>query len=326
MRNRQSRRQFIAAATATVMAAGLRLEAGAQVTDPRPPTVDTSDPKEIADGVWLVRDHRIWLVPNIGIIVGRDAVLVIECGLGPANGEKVFALARRLAGAKKIYLTMTHFHPEHGYGAQVFKRGSTILYNRAQRDELEEKGTRYIDLFRQTQSKAVGVALEGTTIVMPNFTYDGPGAELDLGGRTVEFRSVGLAHTRGDQVVFLPKEKILFAGDLIEERMFPIFPYFPPADVELDGEHWADVLGGFKTFAPRLVVPGHGDPGDLAIALNLQAQMKRVKAQVSAARLAGKSADQIIAEYKPTIEAAYPTWEHPQMLDLQIRYCASSQS
>jgi len=94
MRNRQSRRQFIAAATATVMAAGLRLEAGAQVTDPRPPTVDTSDPKEIADGVWLVRDHRIWLVPNIGIIVGRDAVLVIECGLGPANGEKVFALAR----------------------------------------------------------------------------------------------------------------------------------------------------------------------------------------------------------------------------------------
>jgi len=42
--------------------------------------------------------------------------------------------------------------------------------------------------------------------------------------------------------VFLPKERILFAGDLIEERMFPIFPWFPPADMEVDGIKWANVL------------------------------------------------------------------------------------
>ncbi len=42
--------------------------------------------------------------------------------------------------------------------------------------------------------------------------------------------------------MFLPKERILFAGDLIEERMFPIFPWFPPADMEVDGIKWANVL------------------------------------------------------------------------------------
>lgn len=92
MSNFVSRRAFTLAATAALMGTGMP-PAAAQVIDPRPPTVDTTDPKQIADGVWIVRDHRIWLVPNIGIIIGRDAALVIETGLGPANGEKILDLA-----------------------------------------------------------------------------------------------------------------------------------------------------------------------------------------------------------------------------------------
>ena len=318
-----SRRSFITTAAYSLAAASMSLDARAQTPDVRPPTVDTSNPLEVADGVWVIRDHRTWLVPNIGILVGKDAVLVIDTGLGPANGERVFALARRLAGSKKLFLTMTHFHPEHGYGAQVFRHDATILYNRTQRDELTEKGTRYIELFRQTQAKSAAEALDGTQIVMPDFVYDSPSAELDLGSRKVELHTFGLAHTRGDQVVFLPKEKILFAGDLIEERMFPIFPYFPPADVELDGDRWANVLGGFRQFAPSLIVPGHGDPGDLTIALRLQAQMEFVKGGVAALRASGQSSDRILAEYKPKIVSAYPNWQHAEMLDLQIRYLAS---
>ena len=318
-----SRRTFITTAAYTVAAASLSSGVGAQGADATPPIVDTSQPVEIADGVWVIRDQRIWLVPNIGIVVGRDAVLVIDSGLGPANGERVFALARRLAGSKKIFLTLTHFHPEHGYGAQVFRRDATIIYNRAQRDELAQKGVRYIELFRQTQSRAAGEALQGTEIVMPHFVYDGASAEIDLGSRKVELHAVGLAHTRGDQVVFLPEEKFLFAGDLIEERMFPIFPYFPPADVELDGNRWIRVLGGFSQFAPNLIIPGHGDPGNLTIATELQAQMEFVKRGVTALRTAGVSPDQIVAKYKPKVVSAYPDWQHPEILDLQLRYLAS---
>lgn len=322
MSSLMTRRAFTAAGTVAFLSAGLT-SAKAQVVDPRPPTVDTSDPKEVADGVWVVPDHRVWLVPNIGIILGKDAAMVVDCGLGPANGEKVLDLARRLAGPRRLLLTLTHFHPEHGYGAQVFRPDATILYNRAQRDELAEKGARYIDLFRRTQSAAAAAALDGTDIVMPHVVYDGPRTEVDLGGRIVELHSVGTAHTRGDQIVFLPKERILFAGDLIEERMFPIFPWFPPGDTDLDGPRWVQVLNNFQQFNPALIVPGHGDPGTIDIALNLASHIDSVGRRVRALRQAGKSADEILREAKPEIVSAYPRWEHPGLIDWEINYYAA---
>jgi hypothetical protein len=185
-----SRRAFIPAATAALVGASIG-PATSQVNDPRPPTVDTSNPREIAAGVWVIGDHRTWLVPNIGIILGTDAALVVDTGLGPANGERVLDLARRLAGPRRLLLTVTHFHPEHGYGAQAFRPDATIIYNRTQRDELREKGEGYVGLFRQTQSKAAADALDGTKIVMPHVVYDGPSAQIDLGGRMVELRNLG---------------------------------------------------------------------------------------------------------------------------------------
>ncbi len=317
-----SRRTFSAVAAMALMRVS-STPASAQVIDPRPPTVDTTNPKEIAEGVWVVPDHRIWLVPNIGIILGRDAVLVIDAGLGPANGERVLDLARRLAGSRRLILTLTHFHPEHGYGAQVFRPDATIIYNRSQRDELSEKGARYIELFRRTQSQAAGAALDGTRIVMPHFAYEGSRAEIDLGGRLVELHARGTAHTRGDQVVFLPKERILFGGDLIEERMFPIFPWFPPSDTDVDAVQWVNVLKGFKRLDPSLVIPGHGDPGTVAIALDLASQIEEAERQVKALRGAGKSPDAIVREAKQAIMAADPTWEHPGLIDWQVNYFAA---
>lgn len=99
-----SRRAFLPAAAA--LAGASVMPAAAQVVDPRPPTVDSSNPEEIAPGVRVVRDRRVWLVPSIGIILGADAALVVDTGLGPANGERVFDLARRLAGSRRLFLTV----------------------------------------------------------------------------------------------------------------------------------------------------------------------------------------------------------------------------
>ncbi len=317
------RRKFLEWTTAAAMLGSIDLPASSQVIDPRPPTVDISNPSQIAEGVWLLRDHRVWLVPNIAIIAGKDSVLVIDTGLGPANGEKVLDTARRLAGSRRLFLTITHFHPEHGSGAQVFHPNATIVYNRAQRDELIEKGVRYIELFRKTQSKAAADALDGSTLVMPHFVYEGDKAELDLGGRKVEFHAWGKAHTRGDQIVYLPDERILFTGDLIEERMFPIFPWFPPADVDVDSVRWIASLEGMQRLQPRLLVPGHGDPGDSRIALNLSAHIRDVDRRVRGMQSRGASAEQIVAGCKPQIMAAYPNWEHPGLLDWELNYFAA---
>src|ERR1700735_5270783 len=88
---------------------------------PPAPTVDPTALKEIAPGVYVITDRRVPLVPNIGIILGNDAVLVVGTGMGPANGKKFLASAKKPAGRKPLILTLTHFHPEHGFGAQVFK-------------------------------------------------------------------------------------------------------------------------------------------------------------------------------------------------------------
>ena len=108
-----------------------------------PPDVLGADAlTQLADGVWVLPDRdRTPHVPNVGIVVGSRSALVIESGIGIANGERVLAIARELAGERPLLVTATHFHPEHGYGVQAFEGAATILYNEAQRDELARSRT-----------------------------------------------------------------------------------------------------------------------------------------------------------------------------------------
>jgi glyoxylase-like metal-dependent hydrolase (beta-lactamase superfamily II) len=286
---------------------------------PPAPNVDPTALKEIAPGVHVITDHRVPLVPNIGIILGTEAALVVDTGMGPANGQKVLDCAKRLAGDRPLILTLTHFHPEHGFGAQVFKGAARIHYNRTQRDELAAKGEGYLGMFK-TFGPGVAAALEGTKLVEPDDLYEGASAAIDLGGRTVELRTWGLAHTAGDQVVWLPQERILFTGDLAEERIFPIFPWFPPNDADIDGARWAQVLGELMAWNPAIVVPGHGDLGGAEILKAVRDYMVDLGGRVTAERKAGKDADAIVASLGPKIRAEHPDWAAPEWIDFAIRY------
>lgn len=294
----------------------------ASAAGPPAPVVDPSAVKEIASGVFVICDHRVPLVPNIGIILGTDAALVVDTGMGPANGKKVLDAAIRLAGQRPLVLTLTHFHPEHGFGAQVFKGAAKIHYNRAQRDELRAKGDGYLGMFK-TFGPHVAAALEGTELVLPDEVYDGASATIDLGGRKVELKTWGLAHTAGDQVVWLPTERILFTGDLAEERIFPIFPWFPPDDADIDGARWASILSELAAWQPAIVVPGHGDIGGAEILLGVRDYMLDLGKRVAAGRTAGKDADAIVATLAPKIRAEHPDWSAPEWIDFAIRYYAS---
>ena len=294
----------------------------ASAAGPPAPVVDPSAIKEIAPGVFVICDHRVPLVPNIGIILGRDAALVVDTGMGPANGKKVLDAAIRVAGQRPLVLTLTHFHPEHGFGAQVFKGAAKIHYNRSQRDELRAKGDGYLGMFK-TFGPHVAAALEGTELVQPDEVYDGASATIDLGGRKVELKTWGLAHTAGDQVVWLPTERILFTGDLAEERIFPIFPWFPPDDAQIDGARWASILSELAAWQPAIVVPGHGDIGGAEILLAVRDYMLDVSKRVAAERASGKDADAIVAALAPTIRAEHPDWSAPEWIDFAIRYYAS---
>lgn len=287
-----------------------------------PAPLVTNEPVEIAAGVFVIPDGRIPLVPNIGIVLGERAALVVDTAMGPRNGETVLRHARALAGDRPLILTVTHFHPEHGFGAQVFAGEATIVYNRAQLEELHDKGAAYVEMFKGF-GPSVAAQLEGVELVEPDIVYDGE-ADIDLGGRLVQLRTWGLAHTRSDQVVYLPEERVLFAGDLVETRLFPIFPYFPPDDAEVDGSRWIEVLERLVALAPAIVVPGHGEVGDADLVPTVRDFLVLLRGET--ARLVGErhANEAIVATLEPAIRARYPDWESPEWIGFGIRCFADA--
>ena len=284
---------------------------------PPAPEVDETGITEIADGVWIIPDRRVPLVPNVGVVVGDDTVLVVDTAMGPGNGARVLAAAKEKADGRRLLLTITHFHPEHGFGAQVFRNEATIAYNRAQLDELHDKGEAYVGMFRGF-GPAVAAALEGVELIEPHLVYDG-GAEIDLGGRTVLLRSFGLAHTRGDQVVFCPDERILFTGDLVESRIFPIYPFFPPADADVDGTRWIEVLRLLEELEPATVVPGHGEVGDVSVILAALEYHEMLRAETFRLADEGLSADDTVAALEQGVLDIHPDWDQPEWVGFGIR-------
>jgi len=276
-----------------------------------------NEPVEIANGISVIPDGGVPLVPNVGFVSGKKSLLVVDTGMGVRSGIAVLEHARRLANGKRLILTITHFHPEHGYGAQVFAPLATIVYNRAQLDELHEKGYPYADLFRGF-GDTVADELAGFETVEPDVVYDGE-AEIDLGGRIVQLRTYGGTHTKGDQWVFLPEERILFTGDLVENKGFAIFPYFPPDDVDVNGDRWIEAIEQMERLEPAIVVPGHGDVGDVGVLTAAREYLVQLRDETR--RLAGEGVaiDDIVSRLEHDMQERHPDWVQPEWIGLGAR-------
>jgi glyoxylase-like metal-dependent hydrolase (beta-lactamase superfamily II) len=286
---------------------------GTATEGPPVPVVADVAPEEIAPGVYVIPDGRVPLVPNVGIIVGERAALVVDTGMGPRNGARVLEKARTLTD-RPLLLTLTHFHPEHGFGAQVFEREATIVYNREQADELREKGPGYVEMFRGF-GEGVAAQLEGVELVPPHVVYEGSSG-VDLGGVTVELSHHGLAHTRGDQLVLVREHGVLFTGDLVETRLFPIFPWFPPQDTDVSGSGWISVLELIDQLDASIVVPGHGEVGGRELAAAVLEYILDVQQRVRDAGDAG-SVEDLKAELEQQLRERYD-WDAPEWIGFAI--------
>lgn len=207
-------------------------------------------------------------------------------------------------------------HRLHGYGAQALG-DATIVYNRAQQEEFQDKAQAYLHLFRGL-SNEVAQQLEGVELVPPHIVYD-DAADLDLGGKLVQLRTWGGAHTRGDQVVFLPAERVLFTGDLVENRFFPIFPFFPPYDTDVDGGNWIAVLAELQRLGAKIVVPGHGEVGDAGLIATTREYLSLLQAETTRLADEGHDAEAIIAILEPQLRARYPDWAAAEWVASGVR-------
>jgi len=273
------------------------------------PAVPDTKPEQIAERVYVVPDQRIDLVPNVGFVVGDDAVLVVETGMGVANAARVLDKARELAGERPLLLTLTHFHPEHGFGAQVFRDQATIVYNESQRAELEQSFAEFVELFSGF-SPEIAEILSDVERVDPHVAY-GDSARIDLGGIVVELEPVGPAHTLGDQLVSLPDDRLLFAGDLVENRFFPIL--FGAAS---HGSDWITLLERLEGMEPATVVPGHGAVGDVGLVRDVREYLEWVRSLVQ--ENAGGGLDELKTELEPRVQERYSDWDNPIWIGFAI--------
>ncbi len=268
------------------------------------PMIVAGTTEKISDSVYIIPDKRVSLVPNIGFIVGDNSVMVIDTGMGPRNAEIVLQEVRKVTDKPIDYLAITHFHPEHGMGAQSFPNETKIVVPQAQKQELDAKGEAYIELFKGFGPDIAGL-LEDVKLVTPHLAFDTK-MEIDLGGLKVQLLHFETAHTQGDMFVYLPEQKLLFGGDIIINRFFPITP-----DADSNANGWINTLQELKALKPKVVVPGHGAVSDASLIDDILVYLKDQKSRVNKAKKQGLSLEQTQEKLAPIFEKEYKDWGEP---------------
>src|SRR5215475_10560712 len=179
---------------------------------PPAPIVQVEGLRQISAHVHVIPDNSVPLVPNVGYVVGDRAALVIDTGLGPRNGAAVYEVAKKLAGAKALYLVTTHVHPEHDLGAQAFPDTTTLIRSTDQVKEIADTGLGLAKVFAG-RSAINAELLKDADFRKADVTFERD-YDLDLGGVQVKLTAMGPNHTVGDTIIWVESDLVLFAGDL----------------------------------------------------------------------------------------------------------------
>ena len=277
----------VAAAVALVAAAATSQPAAA------PPLIKQDAARKVAEHTFVILDDNVGFVPNVGIVVGERATLIVDTGLGERNGAIVLAEARKLGDNTDFYLTATHFHPEHDLGATAFPASSKMVRWRAQQAEAEEQGQQMIERFSGI-SPAVAELLAGARFRPVDTLFDDE-IRLDLGGVHVRVRGVGPNHTRGDTVMFVEEDRVLFTGDVV-------MSVFPSASAQAGSiDKWIANMAEFEGLAPAVVVPAHGRLGDVQSIRRYGDYLTAVRDETRAARRQGRSLEEAQQSLAPLL-------------------------
>ncbi len=188
--------------------------------------------------------------PNTGVIIGDDAVLVADTQATPTMAADVIRRIRQITDKPIKYLVLTHYHAVRVLGASAYQAEQIIssqdtfdlIVERGEQDKASEIG-RFPRLFDDVESVPPG-------LTWPTMTFTDK-MTLWLGKLEVQILQPGRGHTKGDTVVWLPEEKTLFAGDLVE---FDATPYAGDAYFT----DWPATLDRLAALKPEALVPGRG--------------------------------------------------------------------
>jgi glyoxylase-like metal-dependent hydrolase (beta-lactamase superfamily II) len=257
--------------------------------------------------------------PNTGVIVGDDGVMVIDAQATPVMAREVIRRIRRVTSKPIRYVVLSHYHAVRVLGASAYKaeqiiasrRTLGLIRERGKQDMASEIG-RFPRLFRGAQS------IPGLT--WPTLVFKEE-MSLMLGGLEVRILHLGPGHTGGDTVVWVPAEKVLFSGDLVE---YEAGIYTGDAHLE----EWPNTLDKLRALKPRALVPGRGpaltSPRAALKAIRFTQDFVRgLYACAKRGVAAGKPLQEVYLAARRRMDPAYgkfPIYEHCMPFDVSRAY------
>ncbi|OGI38317.1 MAG: hypothetical protein A2140_09545 [Candidatus Muproteobacteria bacterium RBG_16_62_13] len=218
-------------------------------------------PVKVGDGVYAVVGDlegqtykNDGLNANLGFVVGRDGVLVINTGPTRRVAEALHRAIKTVTTSPVKWVVNVNSQNHYWHGNGYFASPDVqIISHEAAVKVMRESGNAQLEANRnELKEKAAGTTLAYPAVLVKE------SHTIDLGNRTVEVRHFGHAHTPGDVAVWLPKEKLVFTGDIIyTERMLAVIPLS-------NSGKWVTACDRLLALNPAIVVPGHGRPTDAA--------------------------------------------------------------
>src|SRR5580704_3247145 len=260
-----------------------------------------------------VSEHVYALVgfPNIGIVVGNRATLVIDTGLGERNGATIMRVVQQLAKGPILYLTTTHYHSEHTTGEQAFPANTVLIRPTVQQEEVIERLPGHMARFREMSQQNKDL-LADVKLRTPDVLFDGE-MKLDLGGVTARLFCLGQAHTRGDMLIFVEEDSVLIPGDIVQSKLFPIMPE------ESTMKGWIAVLDKLEPLKPRLIVPDHGELGDGSLIAKERAMLLELQGRALDLKREGKSAEEAGKLLTAELHAKHPDFANVDRIAADVK-------
>ena len=263
--------------------------------------------------------------PNTGIVIGDDAVMVIDTQATPVMAQDVIRRIREVTDKPIKYVVLSHYHAVRVLGASAYQPEHIIasedtlsmIRERGEQDKASEIG-RFPRLFRNVESVPPG-------LTWPTMTFTGR-MTLWLGQLEVQLIQLGRGHTKGDTVVWLPQDKVLFSGDLVE---FDATPYAGDAYFQ----DWPKTLDNIAALKPEALVPGRGaalqGAADVARGLEgTRAFVSELYASVKAGAAAGKALRAVYRDTYDRLKPKYGQWvifDHCMPFDVTRAYDEATQ-
>ena len=237
--------------------------------------------------------------PNTGIVIGDDAIMVIDTQATPVMAQDVIRYIRTVSDKPIRYVVLSHYHAVRvlgasGYGAQhvIASRDTYDLIVERGEADMKSEIERFPRLFQAVES------VPGLT--WPTLVFE-KRMTLWIGKLQVELMQIGRGHTKGDTVVWLPEERILFSGDLVEYQTTPYTGDAYLAD-------WPATLDAIAALKPAKLVPGRGAAlqNETQVAAGLDGTRAFITEMFGAVKAGAASGKDLRTVYKETYAALKP--------------------